>query len=82
MSWLLSSKQLTHKFSSPRKGAGQPASPLRVSQTGALPCEEEEDCMPGTRQAGRAPVTLRGRGRRGRPPSRTTGTRYPGKRRL
>ncbi|XP_030915556.1 TP53-binding protein 1 isoform X2 [Geospiza fortis] len=60
---------------SPRKGAGQPASPLRVSQTGALPCEEEEDCMPGTCQAGRAPVTLRGRGRRGRPPSRTTGTR-------
>ncbi|NWX53435.1 TP53B protein, partial [Promerops cafer] len=60
---------------SPRKGAGQPASPLRVSQTGAVPCEEEEDCMPGTRQAGRAPVTLRGRGRRGRPPSRTTGTR-------
>ncbi|XP_066052167.1 TP53-binding protein 1 isoform X3 [Chamaea fasciata] len=60
---------------SPRKGAGQPASPLRVSQTGALPCEEEEDSMPGTRQAGRAPVTLRGRGRRGRPPSRTTGTR-------
>ncbi|NXU45505.1 TP53B protein, partial [Drymodes brunneopygia] len=57
---------------SPRKGA---ASPLRVSQTGALPCEEEEDSMPGTRQAGRAPVTLRGRGRRGRPPSRTTGTR-------
>ncbi|XP_039578907.1 TP53-binding protein 1 isoform X3 [Passer montanus] len=57
---------------SPRKGAGQPASPLRVSQTGALPCEEEEDC---TRQAGRVPVTLRGRGRRGRPPSRTTGTR-------
>ncbi|XP_066184182.1 TP53-binding protein 1 isoform X1 [Sylvia atricapilla] len=60
---------------SPRKGAGQPASPLRVSQTGALPCEEEEDSVPGTRQAGRAPGTLRGRGRRGRPPSRTTGTR-------
>ncbi|XP_074692922.1 TP53-binding protein 1 isoform X3 [Strix aluco] len=60
---------------SPRKGAGQPASPLRVSQAGALPCEEEEDSMPGTRQGGRAPVTPRGRGRRGRPPSRTTGTR-------
>ncbi|XP_009954318.1 PREDICTED: tumor suppressor p53-binding protein 1, partial [Leptosomus discolor] len=60
---------------SPRKGAGQPASPLRVSQTGALPCEEEEDSMPGTRQGGKAPVTARGRGRRGRPPSRTTGTR-------
>ncbi|NXU10350.1 TP53B protein, partial [Pardalotus punctatus] len=60
---------------SPRKGAGQPASPLRVSQTGALPCEEEEYSMPGTRQAGRPPVTPRGRGRRGRPPSRPTGTR-------
>ncbi|XP_042659816.1 TP53-binding protein 1 isoform X2 [Tyto alba] len=60
---------------SPRKGAGQPASPLKVSQTGALPCEEEEDSMPGTRLGGRAPVTPRGRGRRGRPPSRTTGTR-------
>ncbi|NWW76567.1 TP53B protein, partial [Climacteris rufus] len=60
---------------SPRKGAEQPASPLRVSQAGALPCEEEEDSMPGTRQVGRVPVTPRGRGRRGRPPSRTTGTR-------
>uniref|UniRef100_A0A8C5TZG2 TP53-binding protein 1 n=1 Tax=Malurus cyaneus samueli TaxID=2593467 RepID=A0A8C5TZG2_9PASS len=48
---------------------------LRVSQTGALPCEEEEDSMLGTRQAGKSPVTPRGRGRRGRPPSRTTGTR-------
>ncbi|XP_009704523.1 PREDICTED: tumor suppressor p53-binding protein 1, partial [Cariama cristata] len=60
---------------SPRKGAGQPASPLRVSQTGALPCEEEDESMPSTRQGGRAPVSPRGRGRRGRPPSRTTGTR-------
>ncbi|XP_059680170.1 TP53-binding protein 1 isoform X2 [Gavia stellata] len=60
---------------SPRKGAGQPASPLRVSQTGVLPGEDEEDSMPGTRQGGRAPVTPRGRGRRGRPPSRTTGIR-------
>ncbi|NXD99236.1 TP53B protein, partial [Chaetorhynchus papuensis] len=60
---------------SPRKGAGQPPSPVRVSQTGALPCEEEEDSVLGARQAGRTPVTLRGRGRRGRPPSRTTGTR-------
>ncbi|NWI98013.1 TP53B protein, partial [Pitta sordida] len=62
------------KFS-PRKGAGQPASPLRASQTGALPCEEEEDSITGTRHGGRAPVTPRGRGRRGRPPSRTAGTR-------
>ncbi|NWX91677.1 TP53B protein, partial [Nothoprocta pentlandii] len=60
---------------SPRKGVGQPASPLRVSQTGALPCEEDEDSLLGPRQGGRAPGTPRGRGKRGRPPSRTTGTR-------
>ncbi|NWS44408.1 TP53B protein, partial [Probosciger aterrimus] len=60
---------------SPRKGAGQPTSSLRVSQTEALPCEEEGESMPGTRQGSKAPVTPRGRGRRGRPPSRTTGTR-------
>ncbi|XP_048812875.1 TP53-binding protein 1 isoform X3 [Lagopus muta] len=61
---------------SPRKGVGQPVSPLRVSQAGAaLLCEEEEDSMVGPRQGGKAPVTPRGRGRRGRPPSRTTGTR-------
>ncbi|POI35997.1 hypothetical protein CIB84_000249 [Bambusicola thoracicus] len=61
---------------SPRKGVGQPVSPLRVSQAGAaLLCEEEEDSMLGTRQSGKAPVTPRGRGRRGRPPSRSTGTR-------
>ncbi|NWH80508.1 TP53B protein, partial [Piaya cayana] len=60
---------------SPRKGASQPASPLRGSQGAALPCEEEEDSTPGSRQGGRAAATPRGRGRRGRPPSRTTGTR-------
>ncbi|XP_065590259.1 TP53-binding protein 1 [Cyrtonyx montezumae] len=61
---------------SPRKGVGQPVSPLRVSQAGAaLLCEEEEDSMLGTRHGGKAPMTPRGRGRRGRPPSRTTGTR-------
>uniref|UniRef100_A0A8B9PMK4 TP53-binding protein 1 n=1 Tax=Apteryx owenii TaxID=8824 RepID=A0A8B9PMK4_APTOW len=47
----------------------------QVSQTGVLPCEEDEDSMLGARQGGRAPVTPRGRGRRGRPPSRATGTR-------
>ncbi|NXA36215.1 TP53B protein, partial [Eudromia elegans] len=60
---------------SPRKGVGQTASPLRLSQTGALPCEEDEDSLLGSRQGGRAPVTPRGRGKRGRPPSRATGTR-------
>uniref|UniRef100_A0A8C6DM50 TP53-binding protein 1 n=1 Tax=Moschus moschiferus TaxID=68415 RepID=A0A8C6DM50_MOSMO len=51
---------------SPRKG---------VSQTGTPVCEEDGDAGLGIRQAGKAPVTPRGRGRRGRPPSRTTGTR-------
>ncbi|NXC39145.1 TP53B protein, partial [Penelope pileata] len=60
---------------SPRKGTAQSASPLRVSQAGALLCEEEEDSMLGARQGNKAPMTPRGRGRRGRPPSRTTGTR-------
>ncbi|XP_048189089.1 LOW QUALITY PROTEIN: TP53-binding protein 1 [Perognathus longimembris pacificus] len=48
---------------SPRKG---------VTQTGVPVCEEDGD---GIRQGGKAPVTPRGRGRRGRPPSRTTGSR-------
>ncbi|XP_060030483.1 TP53-binding protein 1 isoform X2 [Erinaceus europaeus] len=51
---------------SPRKG---------VSQTGAPLCEEDGDAGLAIRQGGKAPVTPRGRGRRGRPPSRTTGTR-------
>ncbi|KAM6202488.1 TP53-binding protein 1 [Rhynchocyon petersi] len=51
---------------SPRKG---------VSQTGAPVCEEDGDAGLGIRQGGKASVTPRGRGRRGRPPSRTTGTR-------
>ncbi|XP_026939904.1 TP53-binding protein 1 isoform X7 [Sagmatias obliquidens] len=51
---------------SPRKG---------VSQTGTPVCEEDGDAGLGIRQGGKAPVTPRGRGRRGRPPSRTTGTR-------
>lgn len=56
-------------LSSPRKG---------TSQTGAPVCEEDGDAGLGIRQGGKAPVTPRGRGRRGRPPSRTTGTRYLG----
>ncbi|XP_021097343.1 TP53-binding protein 1 isoform X4 [Heterocephalus glaber] len=51
---------------SPRKG---------ISQTGAPLCEEDGDPGLGVRQGGKAPGTPRGRGRRGRPPSRTTGTR-------
>ncbi|XP_043349836.1 TP53-binding protein 1 isoform X9 [Dermochelys coriacea] len=60
---------------SPRKGAGQPGSPLKAGQTGATACEEDEDPALGFRQGGKAPLTPRGRGRRGRPPSRATGTR-------
>ncbi|XP_050823137.1 TP53-binding protein 1 isoform X2 [Gopherus flavomarginatus] len=60
---------------SPRRGAGQPGSPLRAGQTGATACEEDEDAALGSRQGGKAPLTPRGRGRRGRPPSRATGTR-------
>ncbi|XP_056666328.1 TP53-binding protein 1 isoform X3 [Monodelphis domestica] len=51
---------------SPRKG---------VTQIGAPVCEEDGDQGLGIRQGGKTPVTPRGRGRRGRPPSRTTGTR-------
>ncbi|XP_043845133.1 TP53-binding protein 1 isoform X1 [Dromiciops gliroides] len=51
---------------SPRKG---------VTQIGAPVCEEDGDSGLGIRQGGKTPVTPRGRGRRGRPPSRTTGTR-------
>ncbi|XP_021081925.1 TP53-binding protein 1 isoform X3 [Mesocricetus auratus] len=51
---------------SPRKG---------INQTGTPVCEEDGDAGLGIRQGGKAPVTPRGRGRRGRPPSRTTGTR-------
>ncbi|XP_010623127.1 TP53-binding protein 1 isoform X1 [Fukomys damarensis] len=51
---------------SPRKG---------INQTGAPVCEEDGDAGLGVRQGGKAPGTPRGRGRRGRPPSRTTGTR-------
>nr|XP_006117051.1 TP53-binding protein 1 [Pelodiscus sinensis] len=60
---------------SPRKGAGQPGSPLRASHIGAMAFEEDEDVALGIRQGGKVLLTPRGRGRRGRPPSRTTGTR-------
>ncbi|XP_074091334.1 TP53-binding protein 1 isoform X1 [Macrotis lagotis] len=51
---------------SPRKG---------VTQIGAPVCEDDGDAGLAIRQGGKTPVTPRGRGRRGRPPSRTTGTR-------
>ncbi|XP_054421485.1 TP53-binding protein 1 isoform X4 [Pteronotus mesoamericanus] len=60
---------------SSRGGTGKPSPRKGVSQTGAPVCEEDGDAGLGIRQGGKAPVTPRGRGRRGRPPSRTTGTR-------
>ncbi|XP_074863057.1 TP53-binding protein 1 isoform X2 [Carettochelys insculpta] len=60
---------------SPRKGPGQPGSPLRAGQTGVMTCEEDEDIALGIRQSGKTPLTPRGRGRRGRPPSRAAGAR-------
>lgn len=60
---------------SSRGGTGKPSPRKGVSQTGAPVCEEDGDAGLGIRQGGKAPVTPRGRGRRGRPPSRTTGNR-------
>ncbi|KAM8781402.1 TP53-binding protein 1 isoform 2-T2 [Rhynchonycteris naso] len=60
---------------SSRVGPGKPSPRKGVSQTGAPVCEEDGDAGLGIRQGEKAPVTPRGRGRRGRPPSRTTGTR-------
>ncbi|XP_077173897.1 TP53-binding protein 1 isoform X2 [Paroedura picta] len=55
---------------SPKKGGGQPCSPLQPEDRAV--CEEEEQ---GHQQVGRAHLTPRGRGRRGRPTSRSSGTR-------
>ncbi|KAL8197313.1 UNVERIFIED_CONTAM: hypothetical protein K2H54_020236 [Gekko kuhli] len=55
---------------SPKKGGGLPCSPLRPDDGAA--CEEEER---GNQPVGREPLTPRGRGRRGRPTSRSSGAR-------
>ncbi|XP_051000445.1 TP53-binding protein 1 [Acomys russatus] len=60
---------------SSRGGAGKLSPRKGISQTGAPVCEEDGDAGLAIRQGGKATVTPRGRGRRGRPPSRTTGTR-------
>ncbi|XP_063170596.1 TP53-binding protein 1 isoform X2 [Candoia aspera] len=58
---------------SPKKGSGCcPA--LRDHGTAAV-CEEGEDPGPGSQQFSSVSLTPRGRGRRGRPTSRSTGTR-------
>ncbi|MEE6503330.1 hypothetical protein FKM82_004800 [Ascaphus truei] len=61
---------------SPRKMASQPGSPLRPGgQTGMQASEDDADAWLGNRPGAKAPLTPRGRGRRGRPPSRGTGSR-------
>ncbi|XP_053573707.1 TP53-binding protein 1 isoform X1 [Bombina bombina] len=57
---------------SPRKGACQLGSPLRSGElTGVQVSEDETDSSLASRPGTKAPLTPRGRGRRGRPPSRT-----------
>ncbi|KAM4749014.1 TP53-binding protein 1 [Rhinophrynus dorsalis] len=61
---------------SPRKVASQPGSPHRPGgQIGVQESEDDADSSLGNRPGAKAPLTPRGRGRRGRPPSRGTGSR-------
>ncbi|KAM3925533.1 TP53-binding protein 1 isoform 2-T3 [Leptodactylus fuscus] len=64
---------------SPRKLANQPGSSHRPArQTGMQVSEDETDAPLGNRPGAKAPLTPRGRGRRGRPPFRGTGSRETG----
>ncbi|KAM4675361.1 TP53-binding protein 1 isoform 2-T2 [Discoglossus pictus] len=59
---------------SPRKVTSLPGSPLRPGgQTGVQVSEDDADASVGNRPGTKAPLTPRGRGRRGRPPSRGFG---------
>uniref|UniRef100_A0A8C5Q2U4 TP53-binding protein 1 n=1 Tax=Leptobrachium leishanense TaxID=445787 RepID=A0A8C5Q2U4_9ANUR len=61
---------------SPRKVPSQPGSPHRPGgQTGVPVSEDDADASLGNRPGAKAPLTPRGRGRRGRPPSRGAGSR-------
>lgn len=61
---------------SPRKGLSQPGSPIQLGGQPGLPANEG-DGDAAHRQGGKTPLTPRGRGKRGRPPSRTPGTKNP-----
>ncbi|XP_069078699.1 TP53-binding protein 1 isoform X2 [Pleurodeles waltl] len=58
--------------SSPRKGSSQPGSPIQQG----LPANEE-DGDASHRHGSKTPLTPRGRGKRGRPPSRIAGIKNP-----
>ncbi|XP_078539441.1 TP53-binding protein 1 isoform X2 [Lissotriton helveticus] len=61
---------------SPRKSSSQPGSPIQVGGQPGLPANEG-DRDAAHRLGGRTPLTPRGRGKRGRPPSRIAGTKNP-----
>ncbi|XP_075714205.1 TP53-binding protein 1 isoform X2 [Rhinoderma darwinii] len=64
---------------SPRKMVSHPGSSHRLGrQTGMQVNEEDADASLGYRPGAKAPLTPRGRGRRGRPPFRGTGSRETG----
>ncbi|XP_040270019.1 TP53-binding protein 1 isoform X2 [Bufo bufo] len=64
---------------SPRKVASQPGSSHRPGrQTGMQVSEDDADVPLGNRPGAKAPLTPRGRGRRGRPSFRGTGSRETG----
>ncbi|XP_018421965.1 PREDICTED: tumor suppressor p53-binding protein 1 [Nanorana parkeri] len=65
--------------SSPRKVSSQPGSSRETGrQTGVQVSEDDADASLGNRPGAKAPLTPRGRGRRGRPPFRGTGSREVG----
>ncbi|KAM5172193.1 TP53-binding protein 1 isoform 2-T2 [Mantella aurantiaca] len=65
--------------SSPRKVSSQPGSSRQTGrQTGVQVSEDDADASLGDRPGAKAPLTPRGRGRRGRPPFRGSGSREVG----
>lgn len=65
--------------SSPRKVSSQPGSSRQTGrQTGVQVSEDDADASLGNRPGAKAPLTPRGRGRRGRPPFRGAGSREVG----
>lgn len=62
-------------FPSLKEGGGQSRSPVQPDHVAVIMCEEEERGLGNQQEGGKSSVTPRGRGRRGRRTSRSTGTR-------
>ncbi|XP_044300792.1 TP53-binding protein 1 isoform X3 [Varanus komodoensis] len=60
---------------SPKKAGGQPCFPAQMDHAPVAVCEDEEEQGLSNQKGWSVPLTPRGRGRRGRPISRSTGTR-------